>query len=249
MVLRDVTSHATDLPAYPEAVPVEPVTAAEGPDSLAVDLAPPLPADVEVAPAPSPAAHTPEVRARGGGGARGGQQSRKLRPELERAIAFSPAPEPVPQVAWEPEPVVVKSEPEPVLAIDADPWPRDDEPTEAENHDSEEVAVSLIWPEDTPLKEIADLSWPVQSEDGERGGPTDIDVVPGPLISFVAAGVRRPGSTPTMRRPRPGLNGTTHRAPPTAGLPRRRQPSWSRKSPLTPEPVSPSLSPEKQPMV
>jgi hypothetical protein len=51
-----------------------------------------------------------------------------------------------------------------------------------EGASEEEVAVSLVWPEDTPLKEFANLPWPVQADTGERGAPTNIDVVldPGP---------------------------------------------------------------------
>jgi hypothetical protein len=116
-------------------------------------------------------------------------------------VTFAPEPRVVSEPEPEPEPETVvvakaEAEPEPEPQVEVEPeLPEqrlDDvaaqavaspriEPTEAGTPESEEVAVSLIWPEDTPLKEFADLSWPIQSEDGERGAPTDIDVVLEPL--------------------------------------------------------------------
>jgi hypothetical protein len=194
LVLRDVTSHATDIALYPEAEPDAPAPVVTAAAPAAAMPAPPLPGDYAVTAPPFLAARVPEV-------AFVPEPEPEVAPEPEPVVAVEPEPEvapeaePEPVVAVEPEPeVAAQPEPEPLSEVEPlEPEPRVDEvmahavapsgvePTEAEKHESEEVAVSLIWPEDTPLKDFADLSWPVQSGDGERGAPTDIDVVLDPL--------------------------------------------------------------------
>ncbi len=228
LVLRDVTSHATDIDEYPEteaADPQAPPTSTSTPTTADTASAPapvvpveePPPAFVETPPpAPAPAADVPEVAFAAEVVAEVLAEAvaevlveaelvpqPDAEPEPEPVVALEPEPEPEPELEPEPEPEPVvalepepEPEPEPVVALEPEAEsegridddvlaqaaaPPSVEQTDAEKLDSEEVAVSLIWPEDTPLEEFADLSWPVQSEDGERGAPTDIDVVLDPL--------------------------------------------------------------------
>ena len=100
-------------------------------------------------------------------------------------------PEPVPAVAWD-----LAHELNLDLQLELEPDLPEVEPTiadvlvqsveGAEDEDIEDVAISLIWPEDTPLEEFPDLAWPTATEETEEV----VEILPetkAPPIVIVAA--------------------------------------------------------------